>query len=118
MWNIRSKQKGEFDMAQFNSEKHAEDLLTNRDMKSKLLDYTMTLLINQKEIEPEEMAGITAKFGYFMEIKDHGMEALFKIIKDDKVWYFALQQESLKLLTINEAQFQQVTEDMIRMHLS
>ena len=105
-------------MAQFNNEKHAEDLLSNMEMKTKLLDYTMSMLINQKEIEPDDMPGITAKFGYFMDIKDHGMEALFKIIKNDKEWYFALQQDSLKLLTINEAQFQQVTEDMIRMHLS
>ena len=95
-----------------------EDLLNNMDMKTKLLDYTVAMLVNQKEIELEEMAGIEAKFGYFMDIKGHGLEALFKMIKNEKVWYFALQQQSLKLLTINEAQFQQVPEDMIRMHLS
>ena len=105
-------------MALDNKEKHAEDLLNNMDMKTKLLDYTVAMLVNQKEIELEEMAGIEAKFGYFMDIKDHGLEALFKIIKKEKVWYFALQQDSLKLLTINEAQFQKVTEDMIRFHLS
>ncbi|MBO4865077.1 MAG: hypothetical protein J5582_00695 [Ruminococcus sp.] len=105
-------------MALDNKEKHAEDLLNNMDMKTKLLDYTVAMLVDQKEIEHEELAGIEAKFGYFMDIKDHGLEALFKIIKKEKVWYFALQQDSLKLLTINEAQFQKVTEDMIRFHLS
>ncbi|SEK35047.1 hypothetical protein [Ruminococcus albus] len=105
-------------MALFNNEKHAENLLNNMDMKTKLLDYTVAMLVDQKEIEHEELAGIEAKFGYFMDIKDHGLEALFKIIKKEKVWYFALQQDSLKLLTINEAQFQKVTEDMIRFHLS
>ena len=105
-------------MALFNNEKHAEDLLNNMDMKTKLLNYTVAMLVDQKEIEHEELAGIEAKFGYFMDIKDHGLEALFKIIKKEKVWYFALQQDSLKLLTINEAQFQKVTEDMIRFHLS
>lgn len=101
-----------------NNEDHAVDMLNNRGMKTKLLDHAVALLINQKEIEPADMTGIQAQFGYFMDIKEHGSEALFKIMKGEKVWYLALQQQSLKLLTINEAQFQSVTQNMIAMHLN
>lgn len=105
-------------MAQENIEKHAEDLLNNRQMKIKLLDHAAAMLINQKELEPSDLAGITAQFGYFMDIRGHGIEALFKIIKGEKIWYIALQKQSLKLLTINEEQFQSVTKTMLDMHLN
>lgn len=91
--------------------------MNNREMKTKLLDHTLALLLNQNEITPDDMPGIQAQFGYFMDIKDHGIEALFKIMNGEKVFYFALQQQSLKFLTINEEQFQAVTKKMLKDHL-
>ena len=51
-------------------------------------------------------------------INDHGLEALFKIIKEEKIYYFAVQQETLKLLEITEEQFQSVTQHMLDLHVN
>ena len=90
----------------------------NRKLKERLLDTAMATLVNLKEIQPKDFEGVQAEFGYILNIKDHGLEALFKIVKDDKVFYFALQQNALKLLSISEEQFRSVTQHMLDMHVN
>lgn len=51
-------------------------------------------------------------------LENHGIEALFKIIKDDKIFYFAFQQNTLKFLDISEQQFESVTQHMLDLHVN
>ena len=92
--------------------------INNRKYKEVLLDHALAVLVDQNEIQTKDLEGVKAEFGHLLNIPGHGIEALFKIMKDDKVFYFAMQQNALKYLTINEEQFKSVTENMIRMHLN
>ncbi len=93
------------------------DQMLNKELKEELADQALTVLLNQKEIEMGDLEWIKCTFGYILNLPGHGLEALYKIIKDDKVWYFAFQQDTLRYIGINEEQFQSVTEHMIETHL-
>ncbi len=69
--------------------------------------------MNEKKLTPEDFAGIRAEFGYLLMIENHGLEALFKILKDDDTYYFAAQQDRLMLLTIDENQFKSTVDYML-----
>lgn len=92
--------------------------INNKELKEQLADNALAFLVNSNELQPQEFSGIKAEFGYVLMIKDHGLEALFKIIKEEKIFYFAVQQETLKLLEITEEQFQSVTQHMLDLHVN
>lgn len=92
--------------------------INNKELKEQLADNALAFLVNSNELQPQDFAGIKAEFGYVLMIKDHGLEALFRIIKDEKVYYFAVQQKTLKLLEITEEQFQSVTQHMLDLHVN
>lgn len=92
--------------------------INNNKLKEKLADNALAFLINSNELQPRDFAGIKAEFGYVLMIEAHGLEALFKIVNNDKVYYFAVQQETLKLLEITEEQFQSVTQHMLDLHVN
>ena len=49
-------------------------------------------------------------------IKNHGLEALFKIIKEYKIYYFAAQKGKLQLINIDENQYYSTIEYMLKQH--
>ncbi len=97
--------------------KPAENLMNDKELKEHLADSALAVLINSGELVPEEMAGISVEFGYLMMCEGHGLEGLFKIIKDDNVYYFAAQVDKLMLVNINEEQFLSTTQTMTETHL-
>ena len=76
-------------MGLFKSKKQEVNQINNKELKEKLLDNALAFLVNANEIKTEDFKGIQAKFGYLLMLENHGIEALFKIIKDDKIFYFA-----------------------------
>lgn len=103
-------------MSVFNERKEVNQI-ENKELKDNILDNALAFLVNAKEIETKDFKGIKAQFGYLLMIENHGLEALFKLIKDDKVFYFAVQQQTLKLLNITEQQFESVTQHMLDMYV-
>ena len=78
-------------MGLFKNKKQEVNQINNKELKEKLLDNALAFLVNANEIKPEDFKCIQAKFGYLLLLENHGIEALFKIIKDDKIFYFAFQ---------------------------
>lgn len=103
-------------MSVFNERKEVNQI-ENKELKDNILDNALAFLVNAKEIETKDFKGIKAQFGYLLMIENHGLEALFKLINDDKVFYFAVQQQTLKLLNITEQQFESVTQHMLDMYV-
>lgn len=72
--------------------------------------------MNMQKLTEDDFAGLKAEFGYLLMIEGHGLEALFKIIKNEDVYYFAAQQDQLSLLEINESLYQSTVKNMLSMH--
>lgn len=102
----------------FFSEKNKSNTnqISNKELKETLADTALALLVNTQEITVDDFVGIKAEFGYLLMIKDHGLEGLFKIIKDDKIYYFAAQKEKLQLINIDENQYCSTIEYMLKQH--
>ncbi len=105
-------------MGLFKNKKKEVNQINNKELKEELLDNALAVLVDANEIKPEDFKGIQAKFGYLLMIENHGLEALFKIIKDDKIFYFAFQQNTLRFLDISEQQFESVTQHMLDLHVN
>lgn len=90
--------------------------INNKELKENLANAALSILVQTQEITPDDFAGITAKFGYLLVIENHGLEALFKIIKNDVTYYFAAQKGELMMLTINEMQYETTVAHMLDMH--
>lgn len=105
-------------MSIFKKNKQEVNQIGNKELKDRILDNALAFLVNAKEFETKDFEGIQAKFGYLLMLENHGIEALFKIIKDEKVFYFAVQQQTLRLLDISEQQFESVTQHMLDLHVN
>ena len=105
-------------MGLFKNKKQEVNQINNKELKEKLLDNALAFLVNANEIKTEDFKGIQAKFGYLLMLENHGIEALFKIIKDDKIFYFAFQQNTLRFLDLSEQQFESVTQHMLDLHMN
>lgn len=90
--------------------------IANTELKEKLADSALAVLINAQKITHENLAGIKAEFGYLLMIEDHGLEALFKIIQNDDVYYFAVQQDKLMMVNIIESQYEATVAHMLSQH--
>ena len=86
----------------------------NKELKEKLADTALSVLINKQKLTFEDLhTGIQAEFGYLLMIDGHGLEALFKIKKDDDIYYFAAQQDNLMLVDISEGQYAETVSNML-----
>ena len=105
-------------MGIFKNKKQEVNQINNKELKEQLLDSALAFLVNANEIKPKDFKGIQAIFGYLLMLENYGIEALFKIIKDDKIFYFAFQQNTLRFLDISEQQFESVTQHMLDLHVN
>lgn len=88
--------------------------ITNKDLKEMLADTALGILVQGEDYE--ELAGTTVQFGYLFDIDNHGLEALFKIVTDKNISYFAAQGEKLMRLDFNDELFQSTTETFLSLH--
>lgn len=70
----------------------------------------------QPEKEYEDKAHISVEFGYLFDIEGHGIEALFKLITDRTIAYFAVQGTKLRRLALSEALFRSTVEGFMDLH--
>lgn len=90
--------------------------IDNRELKENLADTALSVLVNTQKITFDDFAGIKAEFGYLLMIENHGLEALFKIMRGDDVYYFAAQQDKLRLIEIDENQYKSTVDYMLSQH--
>lgn len=85
------------------SKKNDVNLINNNDEKEKFANLALNILINNNMVS--DVNGISCEYGYLYNIDGHGYEGLFKIKKLDKTYYFAVQGEELKMISLDEPHF-------------
>lgn len=76
----------------------------------------MALGILQQDIDFEELAYTKVEFGYLFDIEGHGIEALFKIVTDRTIAYFAVQGTKMLKLDFSEELFQSTVDGFLKLH--
>lgn len=87
--------------------------INNKELKENLANTALSILVNMQKITQDDFGGIQAEFGYLLMIEGRGLEALFKIIQNDNMYYFAVQQDELMMVEINEAQYESTVVRML-----
>lgn len=90
------------------------NMIDNRDLKMKLADAALGLLVQGEDYE--ELANTRVTFGYLFDIDGHGLEALYKLTTDKTDVYFAAQGDKLMRLNFNEDLFNSTVEGFLSMH--
>lgn len=88
--------------------------IKNKQLKEALFNKALQMLVEGKDYIKLDYT--TCDFGYVFTIEDYGIEALFKIKTDINVFYFAVQENAIKRLNINEEMFNNVTETFLSIH--
>lgn len=94
-----------------------KDQSGNKELKGKMVDSAIAMLINLNEMTVDEIPNITVEFAYVLMLENNNLQALFKIIKGNLAYYFAVQKEKLMSLTIGEQQYQETRNYMLNYHL-
>lgn len=97
-----------------NNEIKEEDLINNNEEKEKFASWALNILMTNKLIE--DYNNIECEYGYLYNIPNHGYEGLFKIKKLDKIYYFSVQGEELKMINLDEDHFIAYRDSFIEMH--
>ena len=90
--------------------------INNMELQEQLVNSALSVLVDMQKITPDDFADVEVEFGYLFMIEGHGLEALFKIEKNDDVYYFAAQQAELMLVDINEGQYDATVDRMVSQH--
>lgn len=77
--------------------------IENKVLKENIANAALAQLCQGEDYE--SLAYTKVEFGYLFDIEDHGIEALFKIITDKEIFYFAVQGPKLLRLTLTEELF-------------
>ena len=89
-------------------------MIDNRDLKLKLADTALGLLVQGEDYE--ELINTQVTFGYLFVIDGHGPEALYKLTTDKTVAYFAAQGDKLMRLNFNEELYNSTVEGFLSIH--
>lgn len=98
--------------------------INNNDLKIGIANSAIEMLINEKKIQ--KLDNTKLEYGYIFAKENGEIEALLKIIIStkksifskvtDQTFYFAVQEKTLKLLSITENQYQSVIKQMEEFH--
>jgi len=88
--------------------------INNKELKETLANTALSILIQGEHYD--DLLGLTVEFGYLFDFEGHGIEALFKIITDKGIFYFAAQKDSLMKLDFSEEYFKAHTQTFFEIH--
>ena len=92
------------------------NLIANKELKVNVLDTSVAYLINMNAMTKEDLPYLKAEFGYIYQRDDGYIEALYKIIKGEEIFYLALQENKIMRIDFNEQLFYKTVADMQQMH--
>lgn len=90
--------------------------INNIKLKENACNIMTSMLLNAKIISEEEIKDIQFEFGYIYKKDNNEIEALIKMTCNDKMRYFAIQHNKVKVINISEQQYSKIVEDMKQMH--
>ncbi len=88
--------------------------INNPNIKEALANTAISIL--EQGVDYDDLANTKVTFGYVFDIDNHGFEALFKVITDKTICYFAAQGENLIRLNFNEDLFKSTVEGFLERH--
>ena len=88
--------------------------IENKELKENIANTALTLL--SEDIDYENLAYTKVEFGYLFDIDEHGIEALFKIITDKTIKYFAVQGTKMIILDFSEELFQTTVDGFLSLN--
>ena len=94
--------------------KNEQNLINDMNQKENLAGSAIDFLTKNNIIS--DYNGISCDFGYIFYIENHGYECLFKVMKENNVYYFAVQGESLQMLNMDEGAYQAYVTSFLEMH--
>ena len=86
----------------------------NKELKENIANTALSLLI--KDDDYENLTCTKVEFGYLFDIDGHGIEALFKVITDKTIKYFAVQGTKMMILDFSEELFQTTVDGFLNLH--
>lgn len=104
-------------MGLFNKKKEKDEkknLIDSKGDKEKVANSALNFLLEKKIIS--DVNDISCEFGYIFHFPNHGYEALFKIIKEENIYYFALQGENLQFLKMDDNIFKAYQQSFLEMN--
>lgn len=90
------------------------DAIGDYNLKINLAQTAADLLVQGEDYK--ELANTKCVFGYLYDIRDHGIEALYKLETDMTTAYFAAQGDKLMRLNFNEELFQTTVDGFLDAH--
>lgn len=92
-----------------------ENLINDRESKNYVINLALRYLIHNKKID--NASNISLEFGYIYLSKSGKRESLFKVIKENNIYYFLLKNEfELTLMDLNEDEFNKEIERAKKEH--
>lgn len=88
--------------------------IDNPELKENLANTAISTLRQSEDYVDHKK--IQYEFGYLYMIEGHGVEALFKVITDTAIAYFAAQGDKMMRLNFNDELFQITTMSFLSLH--
>lgn len=85
--------------------------INNKELKENIANTALGLLV--EGVDYKELAYTKVEFGYLFDIEEHGIEALFKVITDTTIAYYAVQVDRLMRLNLTEELFKAYVEGFL-----
>mgnify|MGYP006992227683 CR=1 FL=1 len=85
--------------------------INNKELKENIANAALGLLTEGEDYK--ELVYTKVEFGYLFDIEERGIEALFKVITDTTIAYFAVQLNKLMRLNLTEELYKAYVEGFI-----
>lgn len=93
-----------------------ENLVNDKELKENICNTSVSILLENKLINENDLTGINISFGYLFAKSDGLVEGILKVLCKEKPFYFAIQNNSINLININENQYQETINYMTSYH--
>lgn len=90
--------------------------INNTNLKMFFANKVVDFLLDNKLIEENWLKNLKIEFGYIFTKIDGEIEALLKVISNEKEFYFAIQNNSIKYIIINDQQYKETIDYMKENH--
>lgn len=90
--------------------------MNNQELKEKYANKALFMLSKNSAFDSTYIDSMRVEYGYIFTKTNGNDEALFKIIIEDKVYYFAVQKEQILSININERQYKETVDYMTGYH--
>ena len=88
--------------------------IENKKLKDNIANTALSLL--SEDMDYKNLEYTKVEFGYLFDIDGHGIEALFKVITDKTIKYFAVQGTKMIMLDFSEELFQTTVDGFLNLH--